>query len=308
MMAELRTEGLSLAYDGPLVIDGLSLSIPPGQITAMIGANGSGKSTLLRGLDRLLKPRAGSVLLEGESIARLSSKTLARNLGLLSQAPLAPQGLLVEDLVARGRYPHQRLFRQWSKADEEAVDRALGAAGITDLRSRLVDELSGGQRQRAWIALALAQEAPIMLLDEPTTYLDLAYQGEVLDLIAALNRDQGRTIVIVLHDINQACRYADHVIALRDGACHAAGAPKQVITEQLIGDVFDTPCRVIEDPITGTPLCLTIPARLLAAHRDQSTSPATVIGSTSGAAPDSSATRAREPDAGGRDPDQGELT
>jgi iron complex transport system ATP-binding protein len=253
---------LSLAYDGPLVIDELSLSIPPGQITAMIGANGSGKSTLLRGLARLLKPKAGSVLLDGKSISGLSSKTLARNLGLLSQAPLAPQGLLVEDLVARGRYPHQRLFRQWSKEDAAAVDRALAASGITDLRARLVDELSGGQRQRAWIALALAQEAPIMLLDEPTTYLDLAHQGEVLDLIAALNRDQGRTIIMVLHDINQACRYADHVIALRDGECHAAGPPTQVVTERLIRDVFDTPCRVIEDPITRTPLVLTIPATL----------------------------------------------
>jgi iron complex transport system ATP-binding protein len=273
-----------------LVIDGLSLSIPPGHITAMIGANGSGKSTLLRGLARLLKPRAGSVLLDGESIARLSSKTLARQLGLLSQAPLAPQGLIVEDLVARGRYPHQRLFRQWSRGDEDAVNRALQAAGVTDLRTRLVDELSGGQRQRAWIALALAQEAPIMLLDEPTTYLDLAHQGEVLDLIAVLNREQGRTIVMVLHDINQACRYADHVIALRGGACHAAGAPRQVITEQLIEDVFDTPCRVIDDPITGTPLCLTIPATLLATIHDQNTTPAAVAQATPGVTPDLSAT------------------
>lgn len=257
---ELTTQELSLAYDVPLVIDDLSLEIPPGQVTALIGANGSGKSTLLRGLARLLKPRAGTVLLDGESIAQFSSKQLAQRLGLLPQSPLAPQGLLVEDLVARGRYPYQRLFRQWSGSDEEAVDRALEEAGIADLRTRLVDELSGGQRQRAWIALTLAQEAEIMLLDEPTTYLDLAHQTEVLDLIAALNRDQGRTIVMVLHDINQACRYAHHVIALRDGICHAAGPPKEVMTEPLIEAVFGVPVRVVEDPVTGTPLCLTIPA------------------------------------------------
>jgi iron complex transport system ATP-binding protein len=261
-MPDLRTERLSLAYDKALIVDELSLTIPPGKITAMIGANGSGKSTMLRGLSRLMKPKSGTVLLDGQSIAHLSSKTLARNLGLLPQAPVAPQGLLVEDLVARGRYPHQQLFRQWSKQDEAAVNRALDAAGVSDLRSRMVDELSGGQRQRAWIALALAQEAPIMLLDEPTTYLDLAHQREVLDLIADLNRDFGRTIVMVLHDINQAARYAHQVIALRDGACRAVGTPQEVMTEQMIQEVFDTPCRVIEDPITKTPLCLTIPARI----------------------------------------------
>lgn len=262
---ELTTKALTLAYDGPDVIKRLNLEIPAGRVTALIGANGSGKSTLLRGLARLLKPSSGGVLLDGEAIATLSSKELAKRLGLLTQAPIAPQGLLVEDLVARGRYPYQRFFRQWSRADEDAVDRALEAAGVADLRTRLVDELSGGQRQRAWIALTLAQEAEIMLLDEPTTYLDLAHQTEVLDLVAALNREQGRTIVMVLHDINQACRYSHHVVALRDGICYAAGPPKEVITEQLVENVFSVPVRVVEDPVTGTPLCLTIPAGMVGA-------------------------------------------
>lgn len=265
MATELTTKALTLAYDGPDVIKRLNLEIPAGRVTALIGANGSGKSTLLRGLARLLKPSSGGVLLDGEAIATLSSKELAKRLGLLTQAPIAPQGLLVEDLVARGRYPYQRFFRQWSRADEDAVDRALEAAGVADLRTRLVDELSGGQRQRAWIALTLAQEAEIMLLDEPTTYLDLAHQTEVLDLVAALNREQGRTIVMVLHDINQACRYSHHVVALRDGICYAAGPPKEVITEQLVENVFSVPVRVVEDPVTGTPLCLTIPAGMVGA-------------------------------------------
>ena len=259
-MAELRAEGLTLAYDGTPIVHGLSLEVPPGRITALVGPNACGKSTLLRGLARLLRPRDGMVHLDGQAIQRLPTKQVAQRLGLLPQAPVAPEGITVADLVGRGRYPHQSWLRQWSREDEEAVERALSATGTAELRERPVDELSGGQRQRVWIALALAQETGIMLLDEPTTYLDLAHQVEVLELLAELNHAQGRTIVIVLHDLNQACRYADHLVALREGRIHAEGPPAEVVDARLVREVFGLECRVIDDPVTGTPLCVPLAA------------------------------------------------
>jgi iron complex transport system ATP-binding protein len=238
------------------VVHELDLEIPRGQTTAVVGANGCGKSTLLRALARLMAPRSGTVLLDGTAIAELPTKEVARRLGLLPRSPVAPEGLTVEDLVARGRYPHQGILRRWSREDEAAVESALAATHLADLPARPLDELSGGQRQRAWIAMTLAQRTDVLLLDEPRTFLDLAHQVEILDLLAELVADQGRTVVMVLHDLNQACRYADHLVALRDGRVHAAGAPAGVIDAQLVEAVFGLSATVIDDPVTGTPLCL----------------------------------------------------
>lgn len=259
--SDLRAEQLSLAYDERLISKDLSVQIPDGRITVIVGANACGKSTLLRGLARLLKPRAGAVLLDGHDIHRLPTKQVATRLGILPQQPIAPEGITVSDLVARGRNPYQRFFRQWSDADEDAVDRALHATRTADLADRSVDELSGGQRQRVWIALALAQDTPVMLLDEPTTFLDLAHQVEVLDLLAELNECDGRTIVLVLHDLNLACRYADHLIAMKDGRIVAEGTPDTVITGEVVADVFGLHARIVPDPVTGTPLVIPVPAR-----------------------------------------------
>ena len=252
----LRAQGLSVGYDGADVIDHLDLLIPRQQITAVVGANGCGKSTLLRALARLIRPRQGTVLLDGRSISELPSREVARRLGMLPQSPVAPDGLTVEDIVTRGRYPHQGLFRQWSERDEAAVEAALAATATGPLRARRLDELSGGQRQRAWIAMTLAQQTELLLLDEPTTFLDLAHQVDVLDLLDDLVAERGRTVVMVLHDINQACRYADQLVAVRDGRIHAAGAPGDVVDAAFIQDVFGLDVRVVEDPVTGTPLCL----------------------------------------------------
>ena len=252
----LQTVGVTLAYDERVVVQDLDLVVPPGMVTAVVGANGCGKSTLLRALARLMSPRGGSVLLDGTSIAKLPSREVAKRLGILPQSPLAPDGLAVEDLVGRGRYPHQTLFRHWSAEDEAAVEAALEATGTTELRTRPLDELSGGQRQRAWIAMTLAQQTEILLLDEPTTFLDVTHQIEVLDLLDDLVETHGRTVVMVLHDLNQACRYADHIVAMRDGRIHAAGAPGDVVDAALVRDVFALEARVIDDPVTGTPLCL----------------------------------------------------
>ena len=254
----LRADRLTLAYDDRAVVHELDLVIPRGCVTAVVGANGCGKSTLMRALARLLGPRAGAVLLEGQAIRRLPTKEVARRLGLLPQSPVAPDGLTVEDLVARGRYPHQGLFRQWSARDAAAVEAALAATATSELRDRPLDELSGGQRQRAWIAMTLAQETEIVLLDEPTTFLDLAHQVEVLDLLSELVAEHGRTVVMVLHDLNQACRYADHLVAMRDGRVHATGAPADVVDAALVQEVFGLTARIIEDPETGTPLCLPV--------------------------------------------------
>lgn len=252
----LRAESLALGYGGPLIVTDLTTDVPPGRITVIVGANACGKSTLLRALGRLLTPVQGTVVLDGADIASQSTKAVARRLGLLPQAPRAPEGVSVEDLVRRGRYPHQRLFDQWSAGDAAAVDRALELTGIAELRGRTIDELSGGQRQRAWIAMALAQDTDVMLLDEPTTYLDIAHQMDVLDLLAELNEREGRTIVMVLHDLNQACRYADHLIAMSHGEIVAAGPPAEVVDADLIESVFGIACSIVPDPVTGTPLCV----------------------------------------------------
>jgi iron complex transport system ATP-binding protein len=257
----LSADAISLAYDERVIVARLSVVIPDGAITVIVGANACGKSTLLRGLARLLKPQQGTVLLDGEDIHRLPTRDVATRLGILPQQPIAPEGITVSDLVARGRHPHQRWFRQYSQEDEDAITAALVATATDDLADRTVDELSGGQRQRVWIALTLAQGTPLMLLDEPTTFLDLAHQVEVLDLLAQLNESEGRTIVMVLHDLNLACRYAHHLIAMRDGAIVAAGAPRQIVDTDLVASVFDLDARVIDDPLTGTPLVLPVPRR-----------------------------------------------
>ena len=234
------------------------MQIPRASFTVIIGPNGCGKSTLLRALGRTLKPRAGRVLLEGTPISTMKSKDVARRLALLPQSPIAPESITVGDLVARGRYPHQGLLRQWSAADARAVADALDATEVADLRDRYVAELSGGQRQRVWLAMALAQQTDLLLLDEPTTFLDIAHQFEVMDLCARLH-EEGRTLVAVLHDLNQAARYATHLIAMKAGAVVAEGSPADVVTEPLVREVFGLACRVVPDPETGTPMV--VPAR-----------------------------------------------
>lgn len=257
-MAVLNAKDLTLKYDQRCVVDGLSVEIPEGRVTMIVGANACGKSTLLRGLSRLLKPAGGAVTLDGKDIHSRPARELARTLGLLPQHPTAPDGIKVRDLVGRGRYPHQGLFRSWSPEDASAVQRALETTETLALADRNVDELSGGQRQRVWIAMALAQETDVLLLDEPTTYLDLAHQVEVLDLVTDLNRTRGTTVAIVLHDLNLAARYADHVIAMKAGDIVALGTPKEVVTEKLVLDVFGLESRVIPDPVSGTPLIIPI--------------------------------------------------
>ena len=252
--ARLRGEGLALGYDERTVSTDLTVEIPDGSFTVIVGPNACGKSTLLRALARMLKPSEGTVVLDGGPITALPSKEVARRLGLLPQSSIAPDAITVADLVARGRYPHQGLLRQWSREDERAVAAAMASTDVSDLAARAVDELSGGQRQRVWLAMLLAQETGIVLLDEPTTFLDIAHQIEVLDLCADLHREQGRTLVAVLHDLNHACRYATHLIAMRDGAVVAEGDPSEIVDAELVERVFGLRCRVIPDPETGTPL------------------------------------------------------
>ncbi|MBA9004032.1 ABC transporter ATP-binding protein [Thermomonospora cellulosilytica] len=250
----LHTEGLRLGYGSRTVVDGVSVRIPPGRITMVVGPNACGKSTFLRGLARLLGPAAGTVYLDGRDIHAMPSRQVATRLGILPQSPVAPEGITVVDLVGRGRHPHQGWFRHWTPADDEAVAAALTATGTLELAGRPVNELSGGQRQRVWIAMALAQRTGILLLDEPTTYLDVGHQIEVLDLLADLNAAEGTTVVAVLHDLNLACRYGDHLIAMKDGRVVAEGPPAEVVSEQLVTELFAMPCRVIDDPVSGTPL------------------------------------------------------
>ncbi|SEL15194.1 ABC transporter ATP-binding protein [Nonomuraea pusilla] len=252
-VSRLSAGDLTLAYDQRVVATGLDVAIPDRSFTVIVGPNACGKSTLLRALARMLKPRTGAVHLDGSVITSLPSKEVARRLGLLPQSSIVPDGITVADLVARGRYPHQRLMRQWSRADEAAVAEAMRSTDVADLADRLVDELSGGQRQRVWLAMALAQETPILLLDEPTTFLDIAHQIEVLDLCADLH-EAGRTLVAVLHDLNQACRYATHLVVMKAGEVVAEGEPGAVVTPELVGHVFGLRCEIIEDPQTGTPL------------------------------------------------------
>jgi iron complex transport system ATP-binding protein len=279
-MSRLYTENLTLAYDSHTIITDLHLAIPTGKITALVGPNGCGKSTLLRGLARLLSPKRGHVYLDGKAIHAMSSKTLAKQLGILPQSPSAPEGLTVRELVAQGRYPHQRWFQQWSATDEAITAAAMTTTNILEFADRQLDTLSGGQRQRAWIAMALAQETDILLLDEPTTFLDLAYQIEVLDLLHELN-EAGRTIVMVLHDLNQACRYAHHLVAMHDGKIWGQGAPASIMSERMVAEVFRLNARIIADPITGAPMCIPIgrprSLRLLSSSASAITMPAMAV-------------------------------
>ncbi|SFQ59057.1 iron complex transport system ATP-binding protein [Amycolatopsis arida] len=261
MTPRLHAENLTLAYDQRTVATDLGVRIPDGSFTVIVGPNACGKSTLLKALARMLKPRTGAVYLDGAVISTYRSREVARRLGLLPQSSIAPTGITVGDLVARGRYPHQRLLRQWSREDEAVVTEAMRRTGVLELSDRLVDELSGGQRQRVWLAMVLAQQTSILLLDEPTTFLDIAHQIEVLDLCADLH-DQGNTLVAVLHDLNQACRYASHLIVMRPGGTIAAeGDPGAIVTAELVADVFGLPCRVIADPETATPLIVPLRRR-----------------------------------------------
>jgi iron complex transport system ATP-binding protein len=254
----LETKQLTLAYEGVSVVRNLDLGIPAGKITVLVGANGCGKSTLLRGLARLLKPKSGMVYLDGKEIVRLKSKTVAKKLGMLTQSPIAPEGLTVRDLVTMGRYPYQNWLQQWSKEDEQKVAEALEITAMRKLADRALDKLSGGQRQRAWIAMILAQDTDILLLDEPTTFLDLSHQVELLDLLQELHESKGKTIVMVLHDLNLACRYADYLVAVHQGKVYATGTPERVMTEEMVQEVFGLECRIVSDPLANTPMCIPI--------------------------------------------------
>ncbi len=255
-MGKLQTEKITLGYDGDAVINELTVGVPAGKITSVVGPNGCGKSTLLRSLARLMKPRGGAVYLDGDAIFKLPTREVAKRLGILPQSPAAPESLTVRELTSQGRYPHQSWFEQWSKEDERAVERALEITGVIDLADRPLDTLSGGQRQRAWISMALAQETETLLLDEPTTFLDMAHQLEVLQLLARLNREEGRTVLMVLHDLNNAARYSHHMIALSNGGVFAAGAPHGVMTPELLREVFNVEAEIVPDPRSGVPLCI----------------------------------------------------
>ena len=256
MLNHLETKKLTLAYEGAPIVRNLDLAIPAQKITVLVGANGCGKSTLLRGLARLLKPKSGTVYLDGKDISKLNGKTVAQKLAMLTQSPIAPEGLTVRDLVAMGRYPYQNWLQQWSKEDKEKIQEALSITTMTELAERDLDSLSGGQKQRAWIAMVLAQDTDILLLDEPTTYLDLAHQVELLDLLQQLHETKGKTIVMVLHDLNLACRYADCLVVVQQGKVYGMGTPKQVMTEEMVQEVFGLECRIVPDPVAETPMCI----------------------------------------------------
>ena len=251
-------QDLHLSYGGPPIVEELTVTIPTQTITAIIGPNGCGKSTLLKALARILIPEQGKVEVNEVDIHSQSTKEIARQLGLLPQNPRSPDGITVSDLIQRGRYPHQGIFRQWSREDEASVNNALSLTGLTNFSDKPIDELSGGQRQRVWIAMLLAQETPIMLLDEPTTHLDIAHQIEVLDLLKELTRQHNRTIVMVLHDINLAVRYADNLIAMRDGKVKTFGEPHNVVTAQMMHEVFSIQAQILQDPVSGSPLCIPV--------------------------------------------------
>lgn len=257
MMAQaIETKELTLSYGESIIIEEMDLRIPKGEITVFIGGNGCGKSTLLRSIARLLKPKTGAIYLEGTAIANMSTKDVAKQMAILPQSPVAPEGLTVLQLVKQGRYPYQTWLKQWTKEDEKIVSDALKATGIEELKDRAVDSLSGGQRQRAWIAMTLAQDTDIILLDEPTTYLDMAHQIEILDLLFELNEKENRTIVMVLHDLNLACRYAHNIVAIKNKEIFAQGKPEDVINNTLVEKVFGMTCEITTDPLFGTPMCI----------------------------------------------------
>ncbi|MFD9978444.1 ABC transporter ATP-binding protein [Streptomyces sp. NPDC059017] len=284
-MQRLTAESVTLAYDRRVIAEELSVEIPDNSFTVIVGPNACGKSTLLRALSRMLKPARGRVLLDGQTIHSMPAKKVARTLGLLPQSSVAPDGITVGDLVARGRYPHQGLLRQWSPEDERIVQESMAATGVAGLADRYVDELSGGQRQRVWIAMALAQQTPLLLLDEPTTFLDIQHQLEILDLCAELHETQGRTLVAVLHDLNQAARYATHLIAMRDGRIAAEGAPGEVVTAELVERVFGVRAQVIDDPETATPLVVPLARRGRAAALSSAPSASGAVAGATAAAP-----------------------
>ncbi|MFC7063322.1 ABC transporter ATP-binding protein [Halobacillus seohaensis] len=255
-MESLMANNLTLGYGDQVIIDSLDIKIPKGKVTVLIGGNGCGKSTLLRSLARLLKPKSGEVILDSSDISKMRTKDVAKKMAILPQSPTTPEGLSVYQLVKQGRYPYQSWAKRWSQEDEEAVNTALKDTNLTELKDRSVDSLSGGQRQRAWIAMTLAQNTDLLLLDEPTTYLDMTHQIDILDLLFDLNQDNGRTVVMVLHDINLACRYADHIVAVKDKEVYAQGKPEDVISCDLMQHVFEMNCDVREDPLFGTPMCI----------------------------------------------------
>ncbi|HEY8576399.1 MAG TPA: ABC transporter ATP-binding protein [Devosia sp.] len=259
--AAIAVDTLSLGYGSTTILDALSLDIPRGKITVLAGPNGCGKSTLLRAIRRLHKPSGGRILLEEGDIAQLGERLLARQIGLLAQSPSAPDDMTVEELVRLGRYPHQTMLRPWSLADTEALERAMAGTGVSHLRHRHLGSLSGGQLQRVWIAMVLAQETDIVCLDEPVNHLDMSHQLDCLDLVRQLNSDHGRTVVLVLHDLNLAARYADQLVFLRNGVVAASGRPEELMTEALIAQVFDVDAMVITDPAYGRPLCIPLRTR-----------------------------------------------
>jgi len=256
MSSSLSATDLTLGYQNNVIVDHLCVDIPDQKFTVIIGPNGCGKSTLLRALCRLLKPQQGQVLLEGKNIVHMPTKALAQRLGLLPQQTVTPEGITVAGLVARGRYPHQTLLQRWSAQDQQIVTQAMQDTGVEEFADRRVDELSGGQRQRVWVAMVLAQQTPLLLLDEPTTWLDIAHQIELLDLLRLLNQQKNCKLVAVLHDLNQACRYADHMIVMKAGKIAAQGAPVDIVNSELIESVFNLPCQIIDDPISHTPLII----------------------------------------------------
>ncbi|EAR25831.1 The iron-vibriobactin/enterobactin uptake porter [marine actinobacterium PHSC20C1] len=255
---ELRADNVTLNYGGRDIVSNVSLAIPDGKVTVIVGANACGKSTLLRGLSRLLRPASGRVMLDGRDIHSQSSKEVARVVGILPQSPIAPEGITVRDLVARGRYPHQGWFQQWSATDDAAVEHALVATETVELASRRIEELSGGQRQRVWIAMALSQDPDILLLDEPTTFLDVRHQLDALDVLAALNRDRGTTIVMVLHELNLAARYADHMVLMGGGKILAEGAPADVVTVERMREAFGLTAQIVSDPVSHSPMVIPV--------------------------------------------------
>ena len=256
--ADLAAEGIAVGYDGRRVIDGLDLTIPSGRITAIVGPNACGKSTLLRGLARLQPLEAGRVMLGGRDVSAMPRREVARRIGVLPQSSIAPDGVRVAELVGRGRYPHQGWFGRHSSDDDAVVAEALAATGISDLADRRLEELSGGQRQRVWVAMVLAQRTDIVLLDEPTTYLDVTHQVELLDLLTELNRVHGTTVAMVLHELNLAARYADHLVVMRSGAVIAEGAPDEVLTRETVQRAFGLEAQVILDPVAGSPLVVPV--------------------------------------------------